>query len=536
MDKRFFLLLFIIILLNKFSIAQYNDTVIRVEKNEGWWGGPVSLGYHMPMGDEPVEFELYGDHSGNQSSPLLISSTGRWIWSESPFAFRFQSDSLIIKSQTGVLLAGKKGNSLRDAYRYASQQFFPTTGQWPDSLLLQSPQYNLWIELMYNPNQGDVLNYAKQVVNHKLPTGVLMIDDNWSDYYGSFDFSQEKFPDPSQMIQQLHTMGFKVMLWICPFISPDSEAFRELSSKKMLLLDNEGNRRFTWKQANKPLLIKWWNGYSACLDLTNPEAQLWLKSRLDALQHKYGVDGFKLDAGDAGFYTDSNLVSYKQVLPNEHTQAWAEIGLHYPLNEFRAMWKMGGKPLVQRLSDKAHNWNDLRLLIPNTITQQLEGYTFTCPDMIGGGEFSSFLPGNKIDQKMIVRSAQIHALMPMMQFSVAPWRILDSVHLQAVLESVMLRQRLMPLIMEVIHQSVVTGEPAIRNLEYNFPHQGYMKVVDQFMLGNKLMVAPLVSSTDVRTVVFPKGKWKCRNKIIKGPTQRNFKVALDELLYFEWIP
>ena len=40
-----------------------------------------------------------------------------------------------------------------------------------------------------------------------------------------------------------------------------------------------------------------------------------------------------------------------------------------------------------------------------------------------GGQFTSFLDDAPIDQELVVRSTQVHALMPMMQFSVAPWRI-----------------------------------------------------------------------------------------------------------------
>ena len=53
------------------------------------------------------------------------------------------------------------------------------------------------------------------------------------------------------------------------------------------------------------------------------------------------------------------------------------------------------------------------------------GYAYTCPDMIGGGEYRSFLNSSSLDEELVVRSAQVHALMPMMQFSVAPWRILS---------------------------------------------------------------------------------------------------------------
>jgi len=214
---------------------------------------------------------------------------------------------------------------------------------------------------------------------------------------------------------------------------------------------------------------------------------------------------------------------------------WAQIGLDFPLNEYRAMWKMGGQPLGERLNDKAHNWKDLQTLIPNTIAQQLMGYTFTCPDLIGGGLLGSFVPGKAIDQQLMARSAQCHALMPMMQFSAAPWRVLDTVHAQAVYKAVMLRQRYIDTIMQVLHRSAVTGEPALRPLEYNYPHQGYAGITDQFLLGDHVMVAPVVTVSNTRTVFIPKGNWRFRGKMIKGPLKQTIDVAPDELPVFEKI-
>ena len=43
----------------------------------------------------------------------------------------------------------------------------------------------------------------------------------------------------------------------------------------------------------------WWNGFSAVTDLTNPHGRSWFTGQLDHLVREYGVDGFKLDGGDA---------------------------------------------------------------------------------------------------------------------------------------------------------------------------------------------------------------------------------------------
>jgi alpha-glucosidase len=196
------------------------------------------------------------------------------------------------------------------------------------------------------------------------------------------------------------------MLWICPFVSPDCDVYRRLRDDGLLIRQ---------KSTGEPAMILWWNGVSAVLDLTHPAAMDWIKEQLTFLTDSLDINGFKFDAGDADFYT-GDLECHKNISPNEHSELWGQLGLDYPLNEFRAMWKMGGQPLAERLRDKSHNWEDLQTLIPNLIVQGLVGYAFTCPDLIGGGEFTSFINLSSIDQDLIVRSAQCHALMPMMQF------------------------------------------------------------------------------------------------------------------------
>lgn len=88
---------------------------------------------------------------------------------------------------------------------------------------------------MYNQNQEDILKYAGHVLENDFPVGVFMVDDNWQKYYGNFDFKPERFPDPKGMIDRLHRQGFKIMFWICLFVSPDSPEFRELQQKGFLI-------------------------------------------------------------------------------------------------------------------------------------------------------------------------------------------------------------------------------------------------------------------------------------------------------------
>jgi len=54
--------------------------------------------------------------------------------------------------------------------------------------------------------------------------------------------------------------------------------------------------------------------------------------------------------------------------------------------------------------------------------------------------------------------------MPMMQFSVAPWRVLDEPHLKALLKAVKVRQEHKDYILSLARQSASTGEPIVRSM------------------------------------------------------------------------
>ncbi|MDG5767838.1 glycoside hydrolase family 31 protein [Balneolales bacterium ANBcel1] len=479
----------------------------------------------MPLQDT-YQADLYGYLYENQAQPLMVSSKGRYIWSSEPFRVSWDKNLIQLEKPEGEFLLYDQGETLREAYLAASNRHFHPTGTMPDERLFRKPQYNTWIELLYDQNQNDILKYAHAIIENGLPPGIIMIDDNWQRSYGDWQFRSERFDDPKAMVDELHELGFTVMLWVCPFVSPDTEVYRFLRDQDLLLKDETG----------QPKVIHWWNGQSALLDLTHPEAGTWFHEQLHYLMDTYGVDGFKLDAGDAEYYVDT--YAYKDVTPNEHSRLFAEIGLKYPLNEYRATWKMGGQPLAQRLRDKGHSWEDLNQLVPHILTQGLAGYAFTCPDMIGGGLMGSFINLDEVDQELVVRSTQTHALMPMMQFSVAPWRVLDDEHFQAVLKATELRSLFEEYIVELAEHAAISGEPVVRYMEYVFPNEGYANITDQFLLGDSVLVAPVMQAGQrSREVVLPRGTWKnTQGDLFTGPVTIVTDAALDELPYFVQVP
>lgn len=524
-------ILTLMLLFDVMCVSAQDAKQISIWQGERWWGAATGLGWLMPFdGSRKVSIDQRTQNFNNQVVPMLISSQGRGVWSDSPLDMEIGADGIQISTLRDSIGVGNYGHTLRDAYLGIMRKHFSPTGGMPPEAMFATPTYNTWIELVYDQNQADIMEYAKGIVANGFPPGVLMIDDNWQRDYGDWEFRAERFADPKAMVDSLHTMGFKVMLWVCPFVSPDSKKGRDLAAKGYFV------KR---KGTGEPAVVSWWNGYSHLYDLSNPEAYAHVKGELLELQRRYGIDGFKFDAGDPGYYDARYIdVADGHSFDVAQSRLWARLAGEFWYNELRACWAEGNTRLVQRLGDKDYSWNAVSQLMPGMIAAGLLGYAYTCPDMIGGGGYTSFYgidPG-KFDQKLIVRSCQIHSMMPIMQFSVAPWRILDKRHLAICRRYAQWHKDISPYIMEEVRRSAETGEPIVRAMDYSFPGQGFEGVTDQYMLGNRYLVAPVYTDRDNRTVRLPRGRWRDdRGKVWRGGRTYTIDVPIERLPWFEKI-
>ena len=504
---------------------------LTLEPGEGWWGGTTVFGHQAPLGlVKPVFSCDIRRHSyANQAAPLMISTHGRYVWCDQGFACDIKDGKIVFHSDGVPFKSGKSGDSLKSAFAFASKSFFPPSGKTPDLLFVAAPQYNTWIELGMHQSQAKVLEYARKIVENGFPTGVLMIDDTWQIDYGTWEFNPITFPDPKAMMDELHKLGFKVILWTCPFVSMDSAEYRLLDGKGGLIRDG----------IKRPAAMRWWNGASAVLNFDKESDRTWYRAQLDRLQKDYGVDGFKFDAGDTGYYdvADQRQPPLTREAEGDlcrHNENWAKLGAEYPFNEYRACWKMGGQPLVQRLCDKGCDFTAIGQLIPDMIGAGLLGHPFVCPDMIGGGALDNFW-GGEFNREAFIRSAQVHALAPMMQFSAAPWRVLSADDFAIVKKAVATRQKFAPRYVELAKECAKTGEPMLRSMDYQFPGCGYELITDQFVMGDFLIVAPQVKEGAAeREVVLPAGDWRGDDGVVvKGPAKVTVKTPLERLPYFE---
>jgi alpha-glucosidase (family GH31 glycosyl hydrolase) len=485
-------------------------------KDEYWFGGCVKDGIRMPLsGSSNITVDTEVNRTPNQAMPFFVSTRGRYIYKKDGFKITFADgcietdDDCFVSSACGSLKAG---------YLKAMEKEFPFTEGTPALELFDNPIYNTWIELLFDQNENDILRYVRGITDNGMPPGVLMIDDGWSEYYGNWRFHSGRFPDPAGMIRKLHEKGFKVMLWICPFVSADTVMFRDALAKDILIKDTDGDA----------FMVRWWNGFSAVLDMSNPEAVSWLSDQLDELT-EIGVDGFKFDAGDSFFYA-KETVTFAGTSPNEQSKCWSSFGKKYRFNEYRVTFGEGGAPILQRLCDKQHSWNSEGVggLIQDSLLQGITGHPFSCPDMIGGGEYANFTEAlnGRFDEELFVRHAQIAALMPAMQFSAAPYRLLSEKNFEKVMDCVRLRQKYSDYIMQLVQNAGRTGEPVIRYMAYEFPDENAWEIIDQFMLGDRFLVAPVYEKGKTgREVFIPHGQWLRNDELLEGNGE---KIWVDQ--------
>jgi alpha-glucosidase (family GH31 glycosyl hydrolase) len=392
--------------------------------------------------------------------------------------------------------------------------------------LLRTPQWTTWARYKTQIDQATVLRFGHLILGHGFPAGLFGIDDRWQAHYGDTEFDRTRFPDPRAMVAALQDMGFLVTLWLTPFVNRDAANF------------TEGRRRGYFLRrpdTGDPAMTRWWQGEGALVDFSNPEAAAWWLEKTQALQDRYGVDGFKFDGGD-GNWVPAGAVSAGDVGQNGYSDAYvAWVAQHFRWCEVRVGWRAQKAPLLFRLADKESHWGDengLRAIMPQMLHVGLAGYPFVFADMIGGNNYGE----RKADKELLIRWAEVNAALPAMQFSIPPWEF-DRETVEICRACVRVHEELMPAIERAMREAVSVGAPIVRPLNWRWDDERAHHCADQFLLGDEFCVAPVVTPAALtRDVLLPPGQWRdyWTGARHVGPTViRSYPAPLDLLPLFQ---
>lgn len=500
-----------------------------IGEKEAWYGGSVRHGFKMPLTkNSKYQIDFNVMPTDNQFNTVFVSTEGRYVISKGELSVSVFGGVFTVISDEGIEI-GNTGKTLKDAYLEAASKLFIKSKKSVPAESLIKPQFCSWTETGVNVSGEKIVAYAKSIVDAGYAHDIMIIDDGWSNGYGDWSFDTNKFPNPKKTVDELHSLGFKVILWLVPFVNENTKTFETLKANGGLIRNADGS---LYK-------AEWWNGRSCVLDLTSPFAGKWIRQTLNYLQTEYGVDGFKFDAGDPNYYLYDNL-TYAPTTPVKQCEAWTELAEEFDLSELRACYKHGGSHVIMRLCDKRRCWNadcGIGGLVPDIINAGLCGYAYTCADMIGGGIISEFLNdnGENYDYEIISRFCECCALLPCMQFSYGYWKKNAKVA-DIFSKFINLHLSFSDYFKDLISQSEKDFSPIVRSLEYEFPHQGYEFEMHDFMLGDKILVSPVIKvGVYEKEVRLPSGcGWICETdgKKYRGGETAKVSCPIGTLVYF----
>lgn len=418
-------------------------------------------------------------------------------------------DGLLRLSARGLRYRILVGEDAVAAWR-ACLPYLGHPARTPPEAMWRAPIWTTWARYKTHISQARVIEFADDIIAHGYPHGIMEIDDKWQTHYGDLTFDPARFPDPRAMVKALHARGFAVTCWVMPFVNPDAECFETARACGYLQRDP----------------VRWWQGEGFLLDVANPHALEWFADRLRGLQAATGLDGFKFDAGEAIFAQGSN----------DYTRRYVDfIGQNFPLAEVRSGWGNQRAPILFRQWDKSCTWgtdNGLKSVITGALALGLAGYPFVLPDMVGGNAYW----GQDADAELMIRWTQASALLPAIQFSLAPWDYGQECDrlCRAALD---LRERYLDHIATAMQQAARTGEPVIRPVWWLAPHdERALACDDEFLVGDGLLVAPVIQPGQrARNVYLPPGQWQdMAGQTITGPViQLDTPAPLDTLLVYK---
>ena len=398
----------------------------------------------------------------------------------------------------------KGGRTLREAYLYCVHKYAWPKGTAPARHPFMRPVYDTGLsETLIAAGGTALLAAADSITAHGYPPGLLLIPDGWQDHSGEGGLDRNLYASFRDTADELTRRGFDVMFTVTPYIPAAGQRYIEARRKGMLLKDAEG----------RPAIIRLPSGYYACLDVTLPEVTAYFGELLDNLR-KEGITALRFDCHRA----------LDILPPGERTEryltAWAALGERYgaamyPLAEqTQTQWRPYSVALSPEIS-----WESMRRALTDAIHAGLTGYIYPYLSLTSSA-------GHCSDETMLLRAVQLALFMPIAAVPPDGSLFPTGTCRKEMEKAVGLRMEMNGYMEELLQEAGTTGEPLMRHMEYQFPGQGFWDCTDQYMLGSRYLVAPVLDDTGRRTVRLPRGTWiSADGTRYKGPRVINVDVS-----------
>lgn len=172
---------------------------------EPYWLSSDGLGIYV---DERVP--LFIDQNNKEANSTCFEAV-----IEPPYSDERQKNELIYTVVST--------QNARTTHEYMVRRFLKKPVGYPDHRMIELPIWSTWAKYKTNINESVVLEFANKIKENGFENSQLEIDDLWETCYGSLNVDTKRFPDLKRLNLQLKQMGFRVTIWIHPFINKGCE-------------------------------------------------------------------------------------------------------------------------------------------------------------------------------------------------------------------------------------------------------------------------------------------------------------------------
>ncbi|HEY2963774.1 MAG TPA: glycoside hydrolase family 31 protein [Pyrinomonadaceae bacterium] len=395
---------------------------------------------------------------------------------------------------------------------------------------------------------------ARQYREHDLPLDVIHLDIDYMLGYRVFTFDPERFPNPKALAERLGRQGIKLVTIVDPGVKhlpPNSGLDRRYFVFEQGMEKNYFQRRGT----GQLFVPRVWPGESVFVDYTLPEARRWWGD-LHRVYTDNGIAGIWNDMNEPSDFVDQtgknqlDVVSYDEGEKTTHAKNRNMFALLMAQATYEGLERLRpeGRPYVitragyagiQRYAtmwtgDTNSTWESLALNIAMFTTLGLSGEPFV------GSDVGGFI--GRGNGELLVRSYQVSFLAPFCRnhkvidgYDQEPWRF-GKYYEDIIRKYLKLRYELLPFLYSTLEEAHHKGVPLFRPLLLNYQDDANTyNIDDQFMIGDSLLVAPIMKPDVTRRLVYlPAGTWYdyWTNKKYSGATMITVEAPLETVPMF----
>jgi alpha-D-xyloside xylohydrolase len=419
-------------------------------------------------------------------------------------------------------------------------QYTALTGRAP-----VPPLWSLGVILSkaYYKDADEILSVAREVRARGMPCDTITFDGRaWQDTETRFAFEwcPKRYPDPTPVIGELKSMGFRICVWEYPLISVKNPLFAELAARGWLLKDRRTGEAYRYQWDPEPFgAVLTPLPASGLVDFTHPGAYAYWRDRHREL-FDAGVDMIKADFGEQ---VDEFMVASDGSSGSELHNAYAllynrcvcEAATRYARDGAflfsRAAWAGSQRYPSQWGGDPQADWGGLAASLRGGLSWGLSGGPYYATDV--GGFYA-----DRRDPELYVRWAQAAVYSAHLRLhgigAREPWSYGAEAE-AAVNAALELRYRLLPYLELAMAQAAATGLPVQRAMALACPEERAAWGFDnQFFCGDDLLVAPVIRPGGAVEVYLPAGRWHRfpSGGAVDGGRAFHLRLALDETAVF----